>query len=204
MRATQILRTEHRVIEQVLSCLEAMADRACFCGAVDGESARAAIDFFRNFADECHHAKEESHLFAMMEERGFSSAGGPTAVMRSEHRLGRQHLHVMEENLELAEAGDPDALTRFVDAAWEYVTLLREHILKEDNCLFPMADRFLSGPDQTALLERFEAAEDGGHAGKHARYVALADKLAERFGVTPAGEAPGCVHGGCGIQPGSS
>ncbi len=174
MRATQILRTEHRVIEQVLSCLEAMADRACFCGAVDGESARAAIDFFRNFADECHHAKEESHLFAMMEERGFSSAGGPTAVMRS------------------------------VDAAWEYVTLLREHILKEDNCLFPMADRFLSGPDQTALLERFEAAEDGGHAGKHARYVALADKLAERFGVTPAGEAPGCVHGGCGIQPGSS
>ena len=59
MQPTDILMQEHRVIEQVLSCLEAMAERCAAGQALDVQSAEQALDFFRTFADRCHHGKEE-------------------------------------------------------------------------------------------------------------------------------------------------
>jgi hemerythrin-like domain-containing protein len=184
MKPTEILKSEHRVIEQMLDCLEVIADQACINGALDEQAAGDAIDFFRHFADECHHGKEEAHLFPMLEERGFHPENGPTGVMRTEHNVGRMHLRQMEANVPGAAAGDADALSRFAEEVWAFVKLLREHIQKEDQRLFPMADRALTATDQRALLERFEKVEhhDLG-AGTHERYIALADSLAEKFDV---------------------
>ena len=77
MKPTQILENEHRVIEQVLDCLDKIADRCETDGRLDAESAREAVDFFRNFADRCHHGKEEAELFPLMHARGFPQEGGP-------------------------------------------------------------------------------------------------------------------------------
>ena len=196
MKPTEVLKAEHRVIEQVLNCLEVMTDRACVDGRLDGATARDVIDFFRNFADGCHHAKEEEHFFPMLEQYGFDPDQGPTAVMRTEHHIGRLHLRGMEANLVAAAAGDPDALTRFADQAWAFIKLLREHIQKEDQRLFAMADRFLNPQVQGLLLLRFEEAERGQEPGKHQHYLALADSLAERFGVPRAATttAHTCSH----------
>ncbi len=57
MRPTEILMQEHRVIEQVLNCLEIIAQRAEADSKLDTDSANQAIDFLRNFADRCHHGK---------------------------------------------------------------------------------------------------------------------------------------------------
>jgi len=85
MRPTEILMQEHRVIEQVLDCLERMAQRVEAGDELDLESAKQAIDFFRNFADRCHHGKEEDCLFPLLEQKGFSREQGPTGVMLHEH-----------------------------------------------------------------------------------------------------------------------
>jgi hemerythrin-like domain-containing protein len=56
--------------------------------------------------------------------------------------------------------------------------LLRSHIAKENQVLFPMADRALSAEDQRELahaFERFEAQETG--AGVHERMVELLQEL---------------------------
>ena len=79
MRPTEILMQEHRVIEQVLDCLETMAQRAEAGEGVDLESAKQAIDFFRNFADRCHHGKEEDCLFPLLEQKGFCGSKGRPA-----------------------------------------------------------------------------------------------------------------------------
>ena len=89
MKATDILMDEHRVIEQVLNCLEKLADRCEATEVIDRASALKALAFFRNFADRCHHGKEEGHLFPLLEARGFARQRGPTGVMRHEHAEGR-------------------------------------------------------------------------------------------------------------------
>lgn len=203
MRPTEILMHEHRVIEQVLTCVERIAEHAVREGRVDGDSAREAIDFLRTFADRCHHGKEEEQLFPMMEERGFSADEGPTRVMRDEHVQGRALIRAMDESIDGAAGGAESACRTFAESARRYVLLLREHIEKEDHCLFPMADRALTEADQAELGRRFARVEhDDIGDGVHERYVRLAEALAARWDV-PATATVGAGGGGCGHTHGS-
>ena len=100
MKPTEILSGEHRIIEQVLDCLEKIAQNCATGGRLDKTSAEQALDFFRDFADRCHHGKEETHLFRAMEAKGFPRQGGPTGVMLHEHEQGRAHIRDMAEAIE--------------------------------------------------------------------------------------------------------
>lgn len=198
MKPTDILSDEHRVIEQVLDCLERMVDRSRADGRLDAQPAKDAVQFFRVFADRCHHGKEEAHLFPALEAKGLSRDCGPTGVMLREHELGRIHVRAMDEAIEPADAGDPTALARFQEHALGYIELLREHIQKEDHCLFAMANQILSESDQHGLLEIFEKVEaDEMGEGTHEAYLKIANDLADRFGVDHA-EAHHAGHHGCG------
>lgn len=198
MNPTDILKGEHRVIEQVLDCLEQISAECGTQGRLEPEPARDAIHFFRKFADRCHHGKEEAHLFPAMEAKGFPRDGGPTGVMLHEHEAGRGHIRAMDDAIEQAAAGDATAVAQFCEHAVGYVELLREHISKEDHCLFGMADRAFNAEDQAALLAKFEHVEahDMGE-GTHQRFLELANRLADRFHVARA-QAPACHACGCG------
>jgi len=200
MQPTQILKNEHRVIEQVLASVQGIVDQAVRTGKLDGASSRQALDFFQHFADGCHHGKEEKHLFPLMETKGFSPHHGPTSVMRQEHETGRHLLHAMAGEIEQAEAGNAAALDRFCRHANVYVQLLREHIFKEDHRLFPMAEEVLSEHDQSRLAESFAAVESTDMGpGTHEKYLAIANELADRFQVPRAAVNPAahvCCHHG--------
>jgi hemerythrin-like domain-containing protein len=190
MKPTEILSGEHRVIEKVLECLETMADLCENRGTLDFQDAADAISFFQTFADRCHHGKEEAHLFPAMEAKGYSREGGPTGVMLHEHEQGRILIRRMAARLAAASDGDRGAQAEFIEAAREYVELLRQHIQKEDHCLFAMADRAFDDQDQQRLLDAFERVERE-HAGEgtHEKYLQLARILAYRYNV--AGDSPG-------------
>lgn len=185
MNPTEILKDEHLVIVQVLDCLDAMAKRAEL-GTAGITAARSAIEFFKNFADGCHHAKEEHQLFPLMEARGFSAQSGPTEVMRREHEEGRALIRAMASSLDEIGAGRGNALGSFKDAARAYSALLREHIEKENHCLFPMADSAFTPADQAELTAAFHAVE-AQHAESrlHERMLTLAADLAREYRITP-------------------
>jgi hemerythrin-like domain-containing protein len=201
MRTTEILMNEHRVIETVLAALERMADRADAEGAIPVADARDAVVFLQTFADRCHHMKEEDRLFPAMERCGIPRDAGPTAVMRQEHAVGRAHVRAMDEAVTAFERGDKAASRRFSFEAHSFVELLREHIAKEDEVLFPMADRMLPPEVESELLAGFEHAEKDMGAGTHEKFLAVAERLAKSYGVTRAAvvakaHACSCSHHG--------
>jgi hemerythrin-like domain-containing protein len=192
MKPTEILSAEHRVIEQVLDVLEKMASQAEQTGKLDQKDATEVVAFFRTFADRCHHGKEEAQLFPAMEAKGFQRHGGPTGVMIAEHEFGRERVRGM------AAAADNGAAGEFAVNARQFIEMLRQHIQKEDHCLFNMADNAFSAEDQAILLAAFEKveAEDMG-AGTHEKFLQLANDLADKYGVKrAAGAAAG--HQCCG------
>jgi hemerythrin-like domain-containing protein len=196
MRPTEILSGEHRVIEQVLSCLERIANRAATEETLEAADARLAIDFFRHFADKCHHGKEEGCLFPALEAKGFPREHGPTGAMRWEHQQGRRHLGAMEAAVPAAAVGVAEAAWRFAAHARAYVDLLRQHIHKEDHRLFPMADATLTPEDEQAVFTSFDQLEhENAGNGTHEKYLRIADDLARRWGVALATAAAG--EGGC-------
>ena len=194
MNATDILSQEHQVILRVLVALERILDSAVRTGALDGESSRAAIEFFQEFADNCHHAKEEERLFPMLIEHGLPKENGPVAVMLDEHEIGRTLVKTMAHNVNEAAAGDASAHQAFVHASRTVIDMLRDHIGKEDNVLFPMAQGFIGEQGNQILLDEFAKLEAAHEENLHERMLAVADDLCARYGV----EAQGAIEMSCG------
>ena len=178
MGATEDLMTEHRAIERMLAVLDAAAGRIEAGEKVRAGLFREAVDFVRNFADRCHHGKEEENLFPRLEQRGVPSSGGPIGVMLFEHEEGRGLIGAIDAALDAYERGDAAAARTIAQSARAYVELLRGHIWKEENVLFPMADQVLNAEDQGDLAERFERIEtEVMGPGVHERYHELLDAL---------------------------
>ncbi len=174
--ATEVLKSEHRVIEKVLDALEKLAKTAESSLLADWTK---AIDFARNFADKCHHLKEENLLFPALEERGIPREGGPIGMMLAEHEEGRGYVRAMAAALDSADKDPAGARQILRETAIAYVRLLRQHIQKEDDVLFEMADEVLNSEEQKQLLREFEEHElrEMG-SGVHEKYL----KIAQEFG----------------------
>lgn len=202
MKATDILRSEHTIILNVLGALERIAKNQRDSGDLEVTSAGEALEFLQNFADRCHHAKEEGQFFPALAAHGLPVKVGPLAVMVADHDRGRALLACMAKALAGASTQDPSAAADYRIAAQSYVDLMRDHIDKENDVLFPMGDEMLSDADQTALVEGFERMEheDMG-AGAHERFLDLAEKLCSRYGIdlAPAAVAAACCghHSPC-------
>lgn len=178
MQATDILSEEHRVIERVLDALQAAAQKVDAGENIAPEFFIDATDFIRGFADGCHHKKEEGVLFKMMTDNGLPVQGGPVGVMLHEHELGRQYTLGMRSAAERWQAGDSSAREQVVENALGYAALLRQHILKEDTILFPMADQVIPTGEHVVVLAGFEHVEhEETGEGVHEKYLALAEKL---------------------------
>ena len=186
MNPIEILLNEHRVIERVLNCFEVIVENAERDGKTGLGLANQALNFLRTFADHCHHGKEEDRLFPVMEKNGFPREGGPTGVMMSEHQQGRGYIRFMLDAIAAEEKGDKGASKWFVQNARGYIHLLRNHIYKEDNCLFPMADQALNPEQREALLLSFQEFDQKEMPpGAHEQCLKIADELEEKLGKNP-------------------
>lgn len=179
MKATDILGHEHKVITLVLDGAEREAAFIQQTGKVHADTVGKIIEILKNFADKCHHGKEEKHLFVTMQKRGVPGDSGPIAVMLHEHAEGRKFIKTIADALPGAQAGDAKAVAGLRDALNGYVALLRAHITKENNILFPMADRIFTEDDQKDLIKAFERIErEEMGAGVHEKYHRWAHELA--------------------------
>jgi hemerythrin-like domain-containing protein len=113
------------------------------------------VELIRNFADGLHHAKEENLLFPLLGEKGLSPEQGPVAVMLSEHTQGRDFVKGALEGIKEFKNGKLGELQSIYENLGNYATLLQNHISKENNILFPMADQVFSDDEQQRLLVQF-------------------------------------------------
>jgi hemerythrin-like domain-containing protein len=172
-----ILMSEHQTILGVLDVFEARA-RELGSTPFPDEFFAQALDFFRNFADGCHHAKEEELLFPLLERRGIPREHGPIGCMLKEHNQGREYLGLIRGNLIGARADSFTAIATIRAAALDYAEMLRQHIYKEDNILFQMAIRALSAEDAAQLVAEFQSSENPRLAPEtRAHYEELARTL---------------------------
>ena len=179
MTPTETLKHEHQVVLLVLTGAEREADAIKGGAAVRAEKVEQMVEFFKNFVDRCHHAKEERHLFPALAAKGFPPESGPVAVMLHEHEQGRAAVRAIAAALPGARAGDRKAALELADAVLGYVELLRGHIFKEDNVLFPMADQVLPAQEQARLAGAFDEVErEEIGPGVHEHYHQLAHELA--------------------------
>jgi hemerythrin-like domain-containing protein len=198
-KCVELMMQEHELIVEVLASLQAMAEKLAAGASVPRQDVADFGRFFRDFADKCHHGKEEDRLFVKMVEAGFPQDSGPLAVMLAEHDAGRQEVRGL-----LAIGNGSGVLSdqesaEVIQYASQLVPLLYAHIQKENNILYPMAQRTIS-PDEFDLLDQSCDAFDEEIRRKInvAELKQLATGLALRY---PADSALLAVYGSCGACP---
>lgn len=176
-RAISELMHEHEAILFSLGILEKLAGSARSGEDWNTSDSRELVGFLKEFADTCHHGKEEGILFPAMEKAGIRNEGGPIGVMLNEHASGRELLRGM--NAALEGSGDRE---RFARDAYGYIELLRNHIEKENSVLFPMGEQALSPDTFDDLYVRFENLEEKviGH-GRHEELHAMLAEFEKKY-----------------------
>lgn len=176
--ASHDLMHEHKAISIALDVIEKMVERIRKNEEIDFKDLEDMIDFLKVFADKCHHGKEEGYFFPALEKVGIKNKNGPIGVMLSEHQQGRDFIRQMQESTFNHKINK----STFANAASSYVTLLKSHIEKENNVLFPMGDARLSSLGQKELLVAFEEHEEKVIGeGKHEELHALLEKFQKKY-----------------------
>jgi len=184
MQSIDMLMREHRNIERVVDALETAATQLARGVAVRAGFFTDAAIFFAEYADGVHHAKEEGVLFGAMAGSGMPATEGPIPVMLDEHVEARALTRALRHAGKRFSDGDATAAAEVVSTARRYALLIRDHIAKEDEALFPMAEEMFSAQtevDVLAGMARLEAQETG--SGRLTELLALADAL-EREATT--------------------
>jgi len=182
MTPAEQLQDEHQGILIMLRVLGQVCNRIESKKRVEAEHLERIVEFLRVFADKCHHGKEEDLLFPALERAGVPKEQGPIGVMLAEHRQGRGFIRGMAEALDRQKKGDPKALPSYAENARNYIALLTQHIDKENNVLFPMAEKVLSKETQEQLVEGFEKIEEERIGpGTHEEFHKLLHHLQEVY-----------------------
>ncbi len=157
-RATEDLIDNHTIIQKVMDMMEEITK----VNDPETEHLEFIVGFIREYADGFHHAKEEGLLFPKLVEKGIPNEFGPIGMMLREHVEGRNFVKGIADNLALYKSGNKDALQSIYMNMNGYINLLRNHISKENNILFRMADQVLSEEEQILMLKHFKETESLG------------------------------------------
>ena len=153
-KPTTILSGEHKNILLAINRILKECGNIDSGGELDENFFIKVIDFIRNYADNFHHAKEEDILFVELNKEGVLEHCNPIGQMLHEHDLGRGFVKGLNEAVEKGNKIEA------VKNARGYCELLQEHIFKEDNILYPMADEALKESAQKEISEKFAKISD--------------------------------------------
>jgi len=178
MSATNQLREEHKIIEKVLKAMELLILMLKEGKDVPVEILNDTVDFITNFTDRCHHSKEEDALFPALEEKGMPREMGPIAVMLREHEQARDIARALGETVTKYGEGNKEAKQSIIQFAVLYVGHIKQHIFKENNILFNIADSILQ-VESSKVDEDLKKIQDTKIPKEvYDQYKKLADSLA--------------------------
>ncbi len=140
---SQFMQQNHRHCDDLFTRAEA--------SVADSEWGNAVAQW-DNFSTDLikHLAMEEQVLFPAFEQ-ATGNTQGPTVVMRMEHEQMRM---LLEEMADCIESQDQ---ARFLGLSESLMLLIQQHNMKEEQMLYPMADRAL--PHASDILARMQAVD---------------------------------------------
>jgi len=149
------LMIEHRLIEKIIAVIENEVDWCEQNGNMNIELVDTVVDFLQNYADRCHHGKEEGILFRELRKKKMSAE--LTVVMEElmeEHRSSRATVaRLIEARDRYVIQGDKLALPMIIDCLRFMKILYPAHIEKEDKMFFMPCMEYFSDEERQALLK---------------------------------------------------
>lgn len=151
---------EHRDIERVIVLLQQENGYIASGKEPDTRRIDELCSIMREFADRCHHGKEEDILFRELQKKDLSEEHRRILdELTSEHVLAREMVQALLAAKEEFQRGNHRAIVAIQAQLEKIAGLYPEHIAKEDKKFFHPCLDYFSQQERQAMLEEFEAFE---------------------------------------------
>jgi hemerythrin-like domain-containing protein len=148
---------EHRLIDRMLDLMRIEMDRIGEYGRADPEFIDLSVRFIKEFADICHHGKEEKILFARLEEKPVSPD-----MKKMIDDLVQEHIFVRNLTNEIVRAKDwyiegrPSGKADVISTINAIVVFYPRHVEKEEKHFFLPAMEYFSDDEKEEMLRMFK------------------------------------------------
>jgi len=150
------LMIEHRLIDRILKLMHIELDRIGAYNKADPEFIDAAVVFMKEYADICHHGKEERILFARLAEKDLSPD-----MRKLVWDLTQEHVFVRNLTNEIVRAkdrymrNDPEGKPGVISTLNAMIEFYPRHVEKEEKHFFVPAMKYFSDAEKDTMLATF-------------------------------------------------
>ena len=159
---------EHANIRRMLKVVREFCYRLYNREEVDFSDLEQMIDFIKNYADKHHHGKEELKLFnKMVEHLGPAAQKLVTNGMLVEHDMGRFY---------------NEAVLDIIANAISYTHLLERHIQKENDIVYPFAEKNFKKEISDEIQKECDDFEvNAQEQGFQDKYLSMLENLENKY-----------------------
>ena len=174
MEPIVFLMKEHRVIEDMVNALGVELAMERTKKSVDFPFLDTAIDFFKTYADMCHHGKEEGILFRELLKKALSTEHKEMMkALVAEHVFARKTVGSLWEARQAFAQGEANAIDKIIMALEELAVFYPEHIEKEDQRFFHPVMEYFSEEERENMVREFHDFDENLI---HERYMEIAER----------------------------
>lgn len=168
-KALTIIRDEHRTISAILHGMEYLVQGIrARRKQVDPRVFHAMLYYLDTFSERMHHPKEDKYLFKAMRERS-AEADALIADLEEDHARGEESLRRLAQSLIRYEEGGEQEFPAFEREVENFVRNYRDHMRKEEDLLFPLAQKVLTIVDWAMIDIAFGENRDPLAVGRDTR-----------------------------------
>jgi len=157
-RMIELLRAEHRDIEELLVVLEDELNTFARQERPDYEIIQAVISYFQDYPDCCHHPKEDM-IFDKLKARD-PVAAKTVGDFEAEHRNEGERLQRVANIVRSILLDHDVSRQKFDDIMLDFIRHQRQHMAMEERVLFPAAVDALRPEDWAAIESKWSEKED--------------------------------------------
>jgi hemerythrin-like domain-containing protein len=159
-KALSIIRDEHRSIGAILHGMQYLvADIRKRKAKIDPRVFSAMLYYLDTFSERVHHPKEDRYLFAPLKRRS-EAARLIVADLEHEHAQGGRALRHLEQALLRYEEGGDKEFDAFAAAVEAFAAAYWAHMRKEEEQVFPLAEKLLDNNDWHVIDQAFAGELD--------------------------------------------
>lgn len=151
---------EHKAIKLMLNVMsnisKSIKDKKVFYT----NDVEKIVDFLFVYVDKCHRNKEEAVFYPALIMTEYPADKMPVGLIINEHSIGKGYLDEIVCCVENCKIGSIFSGERIADCIANYVQLIRNHIKKEENDYFPIANKALSDEAQDEISKQFKIIND--------------------------------------------
>ena len=158
--ALQTISNEHRSMWQLTVVLDELRKQLDQPEQKpDAELFELILDYIEQYIERVHQPKEEAYLYRAVLDRT-SEGNEMIAEFEREHAASPEIVATLRRQVKHLVCHYPEGKGEFQEGLEKYIALLRSHIMREENELFPLARRILTDVDWDEIDTAFANSGD--------------------------------------------